>query len=115
MTGINVDIILEAVKKYLMALAKEQIRLAFQKAEDEVNYLHKRTSEGILTAKLNGKQIGRIKEKAYKTKKEITCKEVILKNNKDFNGTNTDDEVMKICGISRNSYYKYKRELKYNL
>lgn len=115
MTGTNVDIILEAVKKYLMALAKEQIKLAFQKAEDEVNYLHKRTSEGLLTAKLNGKQIGRIKGKSYKTKKEITCKEVILKNSKDFNGTNTDEEVMKICGISRNSYYKYKRELKNEL
>lgn len=115
MTGTNVDIILEAVKKYLMALAKEQIKLAFQKAEDEVNYLHKRTSEGLLTAKLNGKQIGRIKGKSYKTKKEITCKEVILKNSKDFNGTNTDEEVMKICGISRNSYYKYKREVKQSI
>lgn len=69
MTGTNVDIILEAVKKYLMALAKEQIKLAFQKAEDEVNYLHKRTSEGILTAKLNGKQIGRVKGKNIKLKK----------------------------------------------
>ena len=115
MTGSNVDIILEAVKKYLMALAKEQVKLAFQKSEDEVNYLHKRTSEGLLTAKLNGKQIGRIKGKTYKTKKEITCKEVILKNSKDFNGNNSDDEVMKICGISRNSYYKYKRELKNEL
>ena len=112
MTGTNVDIILEAFKKYLMVLAKEQIKLAFQKAEDEVNYLHKRTSEGILTAKLNGRQIGRVKGNVYKTKKEITCKEVILKNSKDFNGNNTDEEVMKICGISRNSYYKYKRELK---
>lgn len=115
MTGTNVDIILEAVKKYLMVLAKEQIKLAFQKAEDEVNYLHRRTSEGILTAKLNGKQIGRVKGNIYKTKKEITCKEVILKNSKDFNGNNSDDEVIKICGISRNSYYKYKRELKQSI
>ena len=112
MTGTNVDIILEAVKKYLMALAKEQIKLGFQKAEDEVNYLHKRTSEGLLTAKLNGKQVGRVKGKKYITKKEISCKEIIRKNSKDFNGTNSDDEVIKICGISRGSYYKYKRELK---
>ena len=48
----------------------------------------------------------------YKTKKEISCKEIILKNSKDFNGNNNDDEVIKICGISRGSYYKYKRELK---
>ena len=112
MTGTNVDIILEAVKKYLMALAKEQIKLGFQKAQDEVDYLHKRTSEGLLTAKLNGKQIGRVKGKKYATNKEKISKEIILKNSKDFNGTNTDDEVIKICGIARNSYYKYKRELK---
>ena len=115
MTGTNVDIILEAVKKYLMALAKEQIKLGFQKAQDEVDYLHKRTSEGLLTAKLNGKQIGRVKGKKYTTNKEKISKEIILKNSKDFNGTNTDNEVIKICGIARNSYYKYKRELKGNL
>ncbi len=113
MTGTNVDIILEAVKKYLMLLAKEQIQLGFQKAQDEVDYLHKRTSEGLLTAKLNGKQVGRIKGKKYITKKEISCKEIILKNSKDFNGTNTDDEVIKLCGgIARGSYYKYKKELR---
>ena len=112
LTGTNVDILLEAVKKYLMALAKEQIKLGFQKAEDEVNYLHKRTSEGLLTAKLNGKQIGRIKGNKYTTSKEKISKEIILKNSKDFNGTNTDTEVMKICGISRNTYFKYKKELK---
>ena len=108
LTGTNVDILLEAVKKYLMALAKEQIKLGFQKAEDEVNYLHKRTSEGLLTAKLNG----RIKGNKYTTSKEKISKEIILKNSKDFNGTNTDTEVMKICGISRNTYFKYKKELK---
>ena len=112
MTGTNVDIILEAVKKYLMLLAKEQIQLGFQKAQDEIDYLHKRTSEGLLTAKLN-KQVGRIKGKKYITKKEISCKEIILKNSKDFNGTNTDDEVIKLCGgIARGSYYKYKKELR---
>lgn len=115
MTGTNVDIILEAVKKYLMALAKEQIKLGFQKAQDEVDYLHKRTSEGLLTAKLSGKQIGRVKGKKYTTNKEKISKEIILKNSKDFNGTNTDSEVIKICGIARNSYYKYKRELKESL
>lgn len=113
MTGTNVDIILEAVKKYLMLLAKEQIKLGFQKAQDEIDYLHKRTSEGLLTAKLNGKQVGRIKGKKYTTKKEISCKEIILRNSKDFNGTNTDDEVIKLCGgIARGSYYKYKGALK---
>ena len=37
---------------------------------------------------------------------------IVSKKRKDFNGTNTDLEVIKITGISRNSYYKYKAELK---
>lgn len=61
MTNTNVDIILEGINKYLLLLAKEQIRIAFEQAEKEVLDLHQRTSEGIKTAKLNGKQIGRIK------------------------------------------------------
>ena len=28
-----------------------------------------------------------------------------------FNGNNTDVECMKLIGIARNTYYKYKREL----
>lgn len=58
LTGTNVDYILEGVNKYLMALAKEQIRLAFEQSEKEVQDLHQRTKEGIETARLNGKQIG---------------------------------------------------------
>lgn len=112
LTGTAVDYILEGVNNYLMSLAKEQIRIAFEQSEKEVADLHQRTKEGIETARLNGKQIGRIKGKKYPTKKEIAAKEIILKNSKDFNGTNTDSEVIKIAGISRNSYYKYKAELK---
>ena len=115
MTGTNADILLKAVKEYLMELAKEQIKIGFNQAEKEVQDLHVRTSEGIKTAKLNGKQIGRIKGKTYTSQKEKISKEIILKNSRDFNGTNTDEEVIKICGISRNSYYKYKREIKNNI
>lgn len=111
-TGTNIDIILEAVEKYLIELAKSQVRRAFEEAEKEVKDLHKKTSEGLLTAKINGKQVGRVKGKKYISKKEINAKELILKNSKDFNGSNSDEEVIKICGISRNSYYKYKSELK---
>ena len=30
----------------------------------------------------------------------------------DFNGTNSDKDVMAIIGIAKNTYYKYKAELK---
>lgn len=112
MTGSTVDLILEGVNKYLMALAKEQIKLAFEQAEKEVSDLQQRTREGIQTARLNGKQIGQKQGTILTTKKSMESKPVILKHSKDFNGTLDDSEVMKLTGLSRNTYYKYKRELK---
>ena len=111
LTGSNVDYILEGVNKYLMALAKEQIRLAFEQSEKEVEDLHQRTREGIQTARLNGKQIGQRQGVKLTTKKSIAAKEIIQKHSKDFGGTLAATEVMKLAGIARNTYYKYKREL----
>ena len=112
MTNTNVDFILDGINKYLMALAKEQIILAFAQAEKEVQDLHQRTKEGIETARLNGKQIGQRPGIKLTTKKSIKAKEDIIKYSKDFKGSLADVDVMKLIGISRNSYYKYKRELK---
>lgn len=111
LTGTTVDLILEGVNKYLLALAKEQIKLAFEQAEKEVQDLRQRTKEGIETARLNGKQIGLEKGTKLTTKKSVQAKETIKKYSKDFLGTLKDSEVIKLCGISRNSYYKYKKEL----
>ena len=111
LTGTEVDFILEGINKYLLALAKEQIKLAFLQAEKEVQDLRQRTREGLITAKLNGKQVGCVKGTKLTTKKSIEAKKQILKYSKDFNGTLKDTEVMKLIGISRNSYYKYKRQL----
>ena len=112
MTGTNLDYILDGVNKYLLAVAKEQIRLAFEQAEKEVEDLHQRTKEGIETARLNGKQIGMKKGTKLVTKKSVTAKEYILKYSSEFNGTLNDAEVMKLVGLARNTYYKYKKELK---
>ena len=112
LTGDKVDYILEGVNKYLMALAKEQIRLAFEQAEKEVSDLHQRTREGIETARLNGKQIGQPKGTILTTRKSTAAKEVMLHHSKDFGGTLSDRECIDLLHISRNSYYKYKSELK---
>lgn len=112
LTGTNVDYILEGVNKYLMALAKEQIKLAFEQSEKEVEDLHQRTREGIETARLNGKQIGQVKGAKLTTKKSIESKKKIIEYSKDFNGTLSDADCMKLIGLARNTYYKYKRELK---
>jgi DNA invertase Pin-like site-specific DNA recombinase len=112
MTGGTVDYILEGVNKYLLALAKEQIKLAFEQSAKEVADLHQRTKEGLETARLNGKQIGLEQGTKLTTKKSIKAKEIIKKHSVDFGGTLADADVIKLAGLARNTYYKYKRELK---
>ena len=112
MTGTNVDFILEGVNKYLMSFAKEQIRIAFEQSEKEVQDLHQRTKEGIETARLNGKQIGQKQGAKLITKKSIEAKKQIRKHSKDFDGTLSDTDCMKLVGLARNTFYKYKKELK---
>ena len=111
LTGTNVDFILKGVNRFLMELAREQIRLAFEQAEKEVTDLRQRTREGIETARLNGKQIGRATGSRIISKKSIQAKAEIRKYAKDFGGSLTDTDVIRLLGISRNTYYKYKREL----
>lgn len=112
LTGSCVDLILEGVNKYLLALAKEQIKIAFNQAEKEVADLHQRTREGIQTARMNGRQIGQKAGAKLITKKSIVSKETIKKHSKDFGGSLSDVELMQLTGLSRNTYYKYKRELR---
>lgn len=112
LTGNSVDYILEGVNKFLMALAKEQIRLAFEQSEKEVQDLHQRTKEGIETARLNGKQIGQKQGAKLTTKKSIAAKEIIQRYSADFDGSLEDQAVIKLAGISRNTYYKYKKQIR---
>ena len=95
-----------------MLLAEQQIHLAFEQSEKEVQDLRDRTREGIVTAKLNGKIVGRPTGSRITTKKSVECKQKILKYSKKFNGNLGDADVIKLLSISRNSYYKYCKELK---
>ena len=123
MTGTNVDLILKGVNEYLMVLAEEQIKIAFDQAEKEVEDLRQRTREGIREVKRHNemiragleegeeKQIGQKAGKKLNIKKSVTVKAQIVKLSRDFEGSNTDAEVMKLTGVARNTYYKYKKEL----
>lgn len=104
--------IIDALNRYTMELAKDQIKLVFGQAEKEVEDLHRRTAEGLVTAKLNGKQVGQSKGAKLITKKEIVAKGVIRKYSKDFEGSLEDADVIKLAGVSRNSYYKYKKQIR---
>lgn len=111
LTGEDEDLIFIGINNYFRKLAEKQIRIAFEQAQKEVDDLHQRTKEGIETARLNGKQIGQKKGAKLNIKKKEPMKKRIKELSKDFDGTNKDVDVMKILNISRNTYYKYKKEL----
>jgi len=60
---------------------------------------------------MNGKQIGRISGAKVETKKSKDVKKVIFQHSKDFQGSLKDIELIKLVRVSRNTFYKYKREL----
>lgn len=62
-------------------------------------------------AKANGSQIGNKAGSTFVTKKSKAAKEIISRHSKAFGGSLDDTEVMRLCGCSRNTYYKYKKEL----
>lgn len=91
-------------------------RKAFEQSEKEVCDLHERTREGIREAKRNGKQVGRSAGAKVTTKKSVVAKKMIQEYSQDFGGTLNDIDTMvqiraRVGTLSRNSYYKYKREL----
>lgn len=111
LTGTAVDSILKGVNEYLMALAKEQIKIAFEQSEKEVKDLQQRTREGMAIAKANGKQIGRKAGRKIVTEKSTEAKKLILKHSKKFGGTLTDKEVMAIVKVAKATYYRYIKEI----
>ena len=105
------DLYIDATNKVIRLLARKQIEKAFEQAEKEVTDLKERTKEGIETARRAGKQIGQKKGATLIVKKKAPIKNEIIKKSKYFNGNLTDADLIKVLGISRNTYYKYKREL----
>ena len=112
MTNTDVDLILAGVNQYLVKLAEKQVELAFEQAQKERDDLSERTRQGLQTAKLNGKQLGRAKGTVVVTKKSDESKKKILKYSKAFGGDLSDKDLSKLLGIDKNTYYKYKKELK---
>lgn len=106
------ETIIQALNDYTIALAKEQIKKVFDQAQKELEDIHQRTAEGMLTAKLEGKQIGRAQGTKIETKKAKATKEIILKHSKTFGGSLMDKECMELAGVHRETYFMYKKELK---
>lgn len=107
-----VNSIMSAINKFMMNKVEQDIYAAFEQAQLENDIRKQNTKEGIETARINGKQIGQKRGAKLTTKKSIEAKAQIEKYSKDFSGFLPDADVMKLTGLSRNTYYKYKRELK---
>lgn len=105
--------VMAGIREYLKILAQKQIQIAFDQAEKEVKDLQERTKEGLRVARAKGNIGGRRVGSKIETKKAKEMKEKILKLSKEFNGNLKDIEVIDILKISNNTYYKYKKELKY--
>ncbi|MGL6121120.1 MAG: recombinase family protein [Fusobacteriaceae bacterium] len=103
--------VMEGIRKYLKRIARKQIIIAFEQAEKEVLDLQQRTKEGLKVAKENGTVLGRKEGVKVETKKSLEMKKEIKKYSKEFNGSLKDIDVMKILKVSRNTYYKYKKEM----
>lgn len=110
------DIYIQATNKVIKLLAEQQIRKAFEQSEKEVLDLHERTREGIREAKRKGKQVGRATGVKVTTKKSVEAKKLMQEYSRDFGGTLNDIDTMtqiraRVGTLSRNTYYKYKKEL----
>lgn len=103
----------ELLDQLIADMQAEQIKAAFQSAEDEVVYKRQAISEGIRQKQANdpdyhhGRKLGQKKE----TKKSKAMKEKIRKMSRDFSGTMSDKDIIEILGLARGTYYKYKKEM----
>lgn len=106
------ETIMKGIREYLKRLAIKQIRIAFEQSEKEVLDLRVRTSEALRVKKAEGVVLGRREGSKIETKKAKEMKEKIKKLSKTFGGSLKDVEVIEILKINRNTYFKYKKELK---
>ena len=103
--------IIKSLNQYFIELATRQIELAFSQSEKEVMDLRQRTREGIATARLNGKIIGRQKGQKVASKKSIRSKRIIRKKFEIFGGELNAAECAKLCNIARSTFYRYVNQI----
>lgn len=119
MTGNEIaDEYIAATNRVLKILAKKQVIIAFEQAEKERNDIAKRVKDGKKAKKeqriANGEPevYDYNRGKKLETKKATAAKEIIRKHSMDFDGSLSDAECITLAKISRNSYYKYKAEIR---
>ncbi len=105
-----------AIEKSIQRILKAQITRILEKSWEELQMHRSMMKESFQQAKAEGKQIGRVSGKRYESRKSFMIKELIQKYNQNYNGSMNDVQTMEqirndMGTISRNTYYKYKKEL----
>lgn len=83
-----------------------------------LNYINQKNIESKyakkhkITADKNGTKLGIKKGTKLVTKRSIYVKEKIKELSKEYEGKLTDEELIRELGVARNTYFKYKKELK---
>ena len=104
--------IFNAVNDYMINIAKKQIYIAFEEADQEAKDLSQRTKEGLEIARIKGSQIGRQEGITIDTRKHrYAIKKIKQYYTKYGNSNVTAEDCIKICGISKSTFYRYVQEI----
>ena len=110
-----VNAVLKGVREALDILARQQIEIAFEQSEKEVEDLRQRTKEGLREAKASGKTLGRVKGSTVKTKRASEITEKLKKHSRAFGGSMTDKEFIEAFNCSKTTLIKFKKQIKTKL
>lgn len=94
------------------SIIRKQIELSNKMELARIYEDARRILNGIERAKAEGVHIGRPPGTKYETKRAIELKLKIWELSKDFQGTLSDPELLELIGIARNTFYKYKKDLR---
>lgn len=101
------DGILSVLEEYFKDIAKEQITLAFKRAEEEAIRIKAKVLRGLVTT---NKKSGRKKGCIASNRKDVPINK-ILKLSKKFNGNLNNTELSKFLGISRPTLNNWLKEI----
>lgn len=100
-----------AVNSYILALAEQQIKIAFMSAQKERDFLSQRTKEGMIQARANGAIIGRRQGTSFRTRKYKKASQIILKHYRGLGGDLTAQQVADMCKIAKSTVFKYIKDM----
>lgn len=103
--------ILDLVEDFERENLKDNIKMAFEQAEQERLFLVQRVTEGKARSERHrGRPQGSTNRSSVKAD---FIRKIIREQSKSFDGRFSDVKIMReyLPGVARNTYYKYKREL----